>query len=469
LLIVGTPDEQPLWFLDSQLPFRLLRVGKQTRLGAGQAPFDKEEGVVALIARSGTNFNPILIAMGNTPRGVSRAVHKLIDGRFDSAGTFARISQDVPLISQPRREWKGFIPPDTHFTLEQMGLKEMKFDSQNDFSVTVPIWSTPDAEFLEYGHQMTLRFRFNPDTGIENARLNVDWNGSNLGQFEAAAFSTSRGMSVRLKIPRRLLRQQNVLSMKWHGLNGAGKDLASWFLPTSEFDLPRDFRTHLPDLGLLRFGLYPFALRSDLSDVVITLPDESSEEATVALLEFAGLLGKLVPTDRFAFSVRHLNEVTAETRNSSHVIAFRIDELSRSSQSRKALAVIGESISPWNAEKSLLSITAGSAATLRAATATVFSEPVLKRLSGDTAHIYSDGSASFKTVPVREISEYSYFTHLQAWLRENWIALPLILTAASCLLFVGLRLALAQYKNRGQLRRYPAFDLTSSNGPRNPL
>jgi hypothetical protein len=33
-------------------------------------------------------------------------------------------------------------------------------------------------------------------------------------------------------------------------------------------------------------------------------------------------------------------------------------------------------------------------------------------------------------------------------MRENWVALPVILTTISCLLFVGLRLALAQYKNR---------------------
>jgi Bacterial cellulose synthase subunit len=469
LLIVGTPEEQPLWFLDNQLPFRLLRVGKETRLGQGRVPFDADAGVVALVARPGATFNPILIATGSSPLGVSKAVRKLIDNHFDSPGTFAKISQDVPPNPQPRREWKGFIPPDNHFTLDQMGVKELKFDSQNGFSVTLPVSATPDAEFLEYGNQLTLKFRFDSDAGIEHARLDVDWNGSNLGRFDAAAFSTGRGMSVHLKIPRRLIRQQNVLSMTWHELNGAGKDPAAWLLPTSDFDLPRDFRSNLPDLGLLQFGLFPFGLRSDLSDVVFMLPDDSSGEATAALFEFAGLLGRLVPASRFAFSVRRLNELSRETRDSSHIIAFRIDELPKGSPSRRAVAVIGENISPWNPDKSLLSITSGSAAALRGAIGTVFSEPMLKRLSGDTAHIYADGASSFKTVPVHQISEYSYSTHLQAWLRENWIALPLILTAASCLLFVGLRLALSQYKNRNQLRRSPAFDLTSSSGPRKPL
>ncbi len=78
----------------------------------------------------------------------------------------------------------------------------------------------------------------------------------------------------------------------------------------------------------------------------------------------------------------------------------------------------------------------------------VFSETILKQLHGDTAYLNSDSLSSFRTTRPRPAYEYSYFSHLQAWLRENWIALPVILTIASCLLFVGVRLALAQYKSR---------------------
>ncbi len=470
LLIVGTPEEQPLLLLQDQLPFRLFRTGRETRLGGRQGPFDSREGIIALIERPGGSLTPILLATGNSPQAVSRAIRKLIEGHFDGPATFTRIAQDVSIPPVARRDWRGFLPPETHFTLDRMGIKELTFDSRNNFSVSVPISATPDVQFLEYGHQMILAFRLNSDAAIDQTTLDVDWNGSNLGPLKAIDFSAGSRMSVHLKIPGHVLRRQNVLTITWHGLKSTlGKDPAAWLLPTSEFDLPRDYSSNLPDLSYLRFGLFPFSLKSDLSDTIILLPDDASGEATAALFEFAGLLGRLVPGDRFAFGVKHPNELSQELRDSSHIVAFRIDEIAKGPPSKKAVASIEEIVSPWNDEKYLLGITSSSPAGLHAAIGTIFSDSVLSRLSGDTAYVYAEGSTSFKTKHVRQVSEYSYSTHLQAWLRENWIALPLILTSVSCLLFVGLRLVLMQYKSRNQLRRYQAFGLTSSNGPRNPL
>jgi hypothetical protein len=464
LLIAGTPEEQPIRLLEDQLPFRFFRVGKEIRLGNKQGPFDSAEGVIALIERPGRTFTPILLATGNSTQAVSRAIRRLIEGHFEESGAFLRVPQDVQIVFQPRRQWRGFLPSDDHFTLAQMGLRELKFDSQNNFSLSVPIRATPDVEFLEYGHQTTLRFRFDADAGIEHTALNVDWNGSSLGRFDSNDFSAGSIVSVHLKIPGHLLRQQNVLKLTWHGLSGTqGRDTAAWLLPSSEFDLPRDYKSDLPDLGLLRSGLFPFSSRADLSDTIIVLPEDVASETTAALFEFAGLLGRLVPGDRFAFRVKRANEVDAQTRDSSNIIAFRIDESPKDSRAKKALATVQESVS--NADRSRLNITSSSPAGLRAAIGTIFSEAVLNRLNGDTAYIYAEGPSSFKTTPVRQVSEYSYSTHLQAWLRENWIALPLILTMVSCLLFVGVRLALVQYKNRN-LHRYQTFGLTSSNGPK---
>jgi hypothetical protein len=406
----------------------------------------------------------VLLATGNSTQAVSKAIRRLVDGHFEESGTFVRVFQDVPVIPQLRRQWRGFLPPDDDFTLAEMALRELKFDSQNDFSLSLPLRATPDVEFLEYGHQTTLRFRFDADAGVEHATLNVDWNGSSLGRFDSTDFSAGSTVSVHLKIPGHLLRQQNVLKLTWHGLSGAqGRDTAAWLLPSSEFDLPRDYKSDLPDLGLLRSGLFPFSSRSDLSDTIIVLPEDSGSETTDALFDFAGLLGRLVPADRFAFRVKRANEVDAGTRDSSNIIAFRIDEHPKDSRARKALATIQESVS--NADRYSLNITSSTPARLRAAIGSIFSEVVLNRLNGDTAYIYAEGPSTFKTTPLRQISEYSYSTHLQAWLRENWIALPLILTMVSCLLFVGVRLALVQYKNRN-LHRYQTFGLTSSNGPR---
>jgi hypothetical protein len=132
---------------------------------------------------------------------------------------------------------------------------------------------------------------------------------------------------------------------------------------------------------------------------------------------------------------------------SSNVIALRIDELPKGLSGSRPVAVVQESVSPWNPEKYLLNITAGSPSALRAAVKNLFSESTLKQLHGDTAYLYEGRVASFRVHSSRAVHQRSYLTHVQAWLRENWIALPAILTTVSCLLFVGLRLILAQYKS----------------------
>jgi hypothetical protein len=264
-----------------------------------------------------------------------------------------------------------------------------------------------------------------------------------LGRFPASEFSAGASPSIHVTIPAHLLQAKNVLNVEWKGLDSLETTPVAWLLTNSEFDLPRDYQVNLPDLALLRSGLFPFSLRSDLSDIIVVVPDGSSNEVAAAVFELAGLLGRLVPTDRFAFSVKRLSELKKQTTIPSHLIALRTGDLPKG-----ALATIQESVSPWNDQKYLLSITASSPASLRAAIKTAFSGATLKQLQGDTAYIYPDRVSSFRTRPVRLIQEYSYSTHLQAWLRTNWIALPVILTSVSGLLFVGLRLALAQYKNR---------------------
>jgi hypothetical protein len=342
------------------------------------------------------------------------------------------------------RKWKGFLPPDNHFTLSEMGLKEMKLDSQNEFSLSIPLSATPDTQFLEYGHQMTLAFRFGLGVTAEHAVLVVSLNGSTLGRFHATDLPSGSRTSVRLKIPYYLLRQQNVLAIEWRGLDSTSEsEPAAWLLPDSEFDLPHDYESVLPNLGLLQYALFPFGLRSDFSDTVIVLPDNPGNDMVAALFEFAGLLGRLVPSHRFAFRVMYSSELSRRTQANSYRIVFKVGALPTG-----VVAAVEETLSQPNSAKPELSVTSTSPAALRAAIQTAFSEVTLKQLRGDTAYIYSEKVSSFRTTSARENHEYSYSTHLQAWLRENWIALPVILTVVSCLLFVGLRLALAQYKSR---------------------
>jgi hypothetical protein len=293
-------------------------------------------------------------------------------------------------------------------------------------------------------------------------------NGTPVGRLEPSEVSTDSTTSFRVRIPGQLLHRQNVLNLVWRGLKTTSeKGVAAWLLPGSEFVLPRDYRLQLPDLGLLQHGLFPFSVRADLSDVMFVLPDDADDEVTAAFLELAGVFGRLVPTDRFAFGVSRRSELNQNSRGFLHRIEFRTGKLPNGTASKGAIALIQEQAP--TAQHYTLTITAPSGRSLDAAIKTIFLDGGLKQLRDDTAFVYPNKVVSFRTTPVLQMSEYSYFTHLNLWLRENWIALPVILTVVSALLFVGLRLVLAQYKNRKSAGEFHALDFTSSNGPSTPL
>ena len=110
--------------------------------------------------------------------------------------------------------------------------------------------------------------------------------------------------------------------------------------------------------------------------------------------------------------------------------------------------MVQESISPGNSQRYVLKMLAGSPSALRSAVRTVFGDDTINDLRGDTVYVYPDKLAYFTVNPSHKLEEYSYLTHLQVWLKENWVALPVILALASGLLFVALRLILIQYKHR---------------------
>lgn len=431
-LMIGSPKEQP-----------------QLRTVASALPstIQEGEGIIALTWGMGSGFTPILIVTATGPEGIVKAAHALVQRRFDASGTLARIPEDTKLIALQPREWKDHLPRKNHFTLEDLNLRELKVGSE-DHPLTVRLDTTPDARFLNYGHTAALKFGITSRKVIEGIRINIHLNESKVKSVDASELAAQSDLNVDLRIPRTLLRQHNVLKISWEGTKRDSVEPGFWLLPSSEFDLPRDYMAKVPDLGLLRSGLFPLGLRSDLSDSVILLPDKGGEEAIPALLDLASRLGRLQPSDRLLFKVRRASELRADEKTASNLISLEVGDLPRSSEARGASAMLQESISPWNSQKYVLKLLATSPSALRSAVRIVFADATLNELRGDTAYVYPDKLAYFTVNPSRKIEEYSYLTHLQVWLRENWIALPAILAAASVLLFIALRLLLIQYKNR---------------------
>jgi hypothetical protein len=441
-LVVGTPREQ------AALAGELGSAGEEAAARAGPTT-----GVVVLLPEVGPRAQPVLVVTGKEPAAVRNAALGLLLSP-KGKGRRLLLVPETPTVRPPApRQWRRFIPPSTGFSIAEAGDPRAELAVTANLPGRVRLDAPPDARFLPYGHRATLVFETLPAAATDaKAELDVYWNDVLLRQASMEQKARGRGFTLSAPIPATSLRSENVLTVAWNGRSGAGGPFVA-LRGESTLVLPRDYVAALPDLALLRSGFYPFSLRADLSDTVVGLP--KAEEAIPALCELAAVLGRRVPSERFLFRVAPLSEALAS--RGRHAILLEVGDESALAlpdvkrlprgDSLLRLPLVQELESPRGDGRFLLRLQAATPALLRAAARGLGEPSVLERLRGDVAFLASEGPQSFRLGTPRRIAEISYLTHLQAWMRAYWIALPLILTATSSLLFMGLRFVLAHYRS----------------------
>jgi hypothetical protein len=66
-------------------------------------------------------------------------------------------------------------------------------------------------------------------------------------------------------------------------------------------------------------------------------------------------------------------------------------------------------------------------------------------LKGDTVYFEGGRNTYFTVQRSRPLREFTYWVWINAWLRSNWLALPLVLATFSGLLFNALRVTLRRF------------------------
>jgi hypothetical protein len=408
---------------------------------------------------------PMLFMTAEDSKSLLPGIHRLLSTDFEDSVRFAELSgTSSPWAAKERRDWAGFMPSASRFTLQDLGLGEVPLTRESGFSAIVALDAQPDTRFLGYGHYMSLTLKLADPAYAADANLDVFLNDKHLGDFALNELTTGSITTVSMRVPADLLQPRNRLKVVWRSNRGVGKNLVGWLLRTSEFYFPRNYRARLPDLALLQFGFYPFSLRPDLSDTILLTPSNPGPEMHGAALQFACSLGRMLPTDRVNFRLRTVPQLTAQEKAGSNFVYLSGRSPEESPDrifpqwkrmppvTSRGAAAVQEARSPWNSERHVIAITASSTALLADGINQLFSETTLRALNGDAAYLTRQGPRTMRLEPVREYSESSVLTSIHALLRANWMALPLILVFTSGLLFVALRLVL---KARKQVRPQP--------------
>jgi hypothetical protein len=441
-LVVGTPREQAA----------LRELGE---LGPGATDAAATTGVVALLPEAGPRALPALVVTGQEPTAVGNAALALFGAPRRKGSRVLLV--DTPPTPRPAapREWRNFIPPSNAFTIHESGDHRPELAVTADLPARVRLRALPDVRFLPYGHRATLVFEALPALASDSkAVLEVYWNDVLLRQASMEHIRPGRTFTLSAPIPASALVAENLLTVAWNGRSGASGPFVT-LRGESTLYLPREYVSDLPDLAMIRFGFYPFSLRADLSDTLIGVP--RTEEAFPALCELAALLGRLAPSQQFLFRVAPLPDAAANRRE--HAILLEAAEESSGipppdlkrlprGESLGRLPLLQAIPPPQGDDRYLLRLRAPTPALLRAAARSLGAPGVLERLTGDTVFLSAEGPLAFRVGAQRRVAEISFLTRLEAWLREHWLALPLVLAAVSALLFMGLRLLLGSYRPR---------------------
>jgi hypothetical protein len=426
LLIVGTSYEQP----------GLRSVEAASRLSG-------DEGLAGISRGLHGKLSPVLFVTGRSPEGVLRAVRRVVLSAV--SGNPVQVVADTRYRPADLRAWKGFIPPNGHFSVRDLRIEELTLGPENDYTLVLPLRAPPDFRFFPQGAQMTLQFRMAPGFSSVPRHLMIQLNGMGLQDFDVSAMVKDSILSVPTNIPGSLLRSENFLTISLPPRAPSEESPPSAvLLASSQFTFPCDYAAELPDLGLLRFHLYPFSRSPDLSDLVIEVPRVVDRGMFEAVVELANSLGRLAPADRVGFRVRQIGTYSERERNASQIISLS----GASYQGQPASAVLHEAPSEWDRLKFVLTINAASTAALKQAIEQFFEEPALNRLSGDTALLTTRGLTCLVTRRKNSVGEKLLLLRLEVWLKTEWLALPGILAAVSAVLFVVWRLVLERLNRR---------------------
>lgn len=480
LIVIGTPTEQPI-LSELKLPLAL----KNDRLlDDKQAVLPDETGVLLLTTTEGAK-TPVLVATGNTPKAVAKAVQFLVQApdRQLATGNLIFVNQLTTVPTPSVQEWRGYLPAVDQFKLSD--LKTFEDKPYTDVSVRgshapaleLDFRSVPNDRILS-GSSMTLRYSYGPQINPLTSQVEVELDGVPLGGNRLTNVGGENNQSLRVDLPAGSVKPNSKMQVNFR-LDPRERrscsrvtDQQLWgkIHADTSFDLKREQVVRLPDLKLLQAG-YPFNAPQDLSNTAIVLPNQPSSADLQVMLEAAERLGRLSRYDAVQFQVYRANQLPETVRDSKHLIGigkqsgfpfpeayqaqnFALQTLfsrqwrdSQVQTSPDGEGVVKAILSPWNSERVLLALTSQTDAGLDQISDLLSQDSLFFQLEGDTVliqantanpspHDAQDYTLEFlRQSPQREITPTGISEQISHLLRSNWFILTPGLIAAALLLY----------------------------------
>lgn len=467
LVIVGTPKNQP-----ELAKFKLAIAVKDGKILDDQGKVLPDDVGVLTFANRPTGEGLVLVATGNGEEGVTKAIQFLAQARDRQIGTGQTlIVRQVDNVPTPAlRDWPAFLPMKDQFTLQDLRnynneqIQDVTVRGADSPVVEYDLKALPDDQF-DRGNLLNLKFSYsaqvNSLTSLAEVQLDgVPITGKRLDSEQGAVRET-----LSLELPADRIKPFSKLQIRFQldprerrSCNRAtDQQLWATVHKESSFDLRRRQYVKLPDLRLVQYG-YPFAAPQDLSKTSIVLSPQPSLPSVNLMLKVAERLGRLSRSEAVKLKVYRSNHLPGD-KQEDHWIAIglkdqfpvpeALDESSgfslqdllgrkRDGSQVQALpdeqGVIKAVLSPWNADRMLVALTAQREEGLTQVRDVFDRDDLFFQLRDDTVLVRANRPSPLPEDPQsyqleflqrarqqREISDSSEFDRALASLRGNWL------------------------------------------------
>lgn len=420
LIIIGTPEQQPI----------LKSLNLSVSLKDNQLLDDKKKAFppdvgVLMLTTTPDKKAPVLVATGNGPVGVAKAVQFLVQAKDRQIGTGQSIIvKNLTLVPTPNaRDWPGYLPNTDTFKLSDLKTRDNKpfqdvtVRGSDSPPIDFDFRALPDDQFGQ-GNTMTLKYSYGPQINAKTSLVEVKLDGVSLIGKRLTSIDGKNRETLRVALPGDLIKPTSKIQVDFR-LDARERrscsrvtDQQLWgtLHADTSFEVKRNNTVQLPDLERLRYG-FPFAAPQDLSSTAIVVPREPSPNELATLLEFSTRLGRLSKAKSVQLDVYTINSIPKELLKKRQLVGigtqktfpfpevlksgdFQLkDQLERQRVKSEVTTlpdsegVIKEIISPYANDKVLLALTAQTENGLKQVQDFLRQDPLFFQLKEDTALI----------------------------------------------------------------------------------
>lgn len=445
LVVIGTPAQQPI-LKSLDLPMTLKdgqileqKVENKAKDKADEkadqtadekvavkdaSPLPPDVGVL-MLTTSPDKKSPILVATGNGPVGVAKAVQFLVQSKDRQIGTGQFITvKDLTLVPSPQpRDWPGYLPVTDTFkvsdlkTRDSKPLQDVTVRGSDSPPIEFDFKAVPDDKFGQ-GNVMNLVYSYGPQINAKTSLVEVKLDGVSLVGKRLTSINGGTRETVKVPLPGELIKPTSKISVDFR-LDARERrscsrvtDQQLWgtLHADTSFDLKRSNAAELPDLKHLQHG-FPFAAPQDLSSTAIVVPKEPNDREIATLLEFSTRLGRLSKAKSLQLQVYSKDTIPQDQLKKRQLVAIgtqktfpfpealktgdfqlkdkgeRQRKLSQVTASPDSQGLIKEIISPFASDKVLLVLAAQTDNGLKQVQDVLRQDPLFFQLKEDTALI----------------------------------------------------------------------------------